>query len=164
VVWLHENGTQSCVAPGLHRPAPSQAYAPTTASPLQLPGWHWVPAGYFRQFPEPSQVPSSWHVETSAVVQVLAMRGGEPFAIPTHFPIEAVAVQVWQPDVQAVSQHTPSTQKLLVHWAFAQQTCPFAFFGPLVSQTTWSTPPPSPVPPSLPTASPTGASGAAPSL
>jgi hypothetical protein len=40
----HEYGAQIVVGPGLQRPSPSQASAPTTAAPSHLPAWQIVPA------------------------------------------------------------------------------------------------------------------------
>lgn len=53
-----------------------------------------------------------------------------------HTLVKSVQVpveQLWQsfgsPPPQALLQHVPSTQKLLVHWLSALQLPPLAFFG-----------------------------------
>src|SRR5204863_6046489 len=56
------NGAQIVEGPARQRPSPSHTLRSLTASPLQLPGLHTVPAGNFRQCPCPSHVPSRPHV------------------------------------------------------------------------------------------------------
>src|SRR6185369_11649749 len=106
VVVSHENGTQMTVEPGLHLPAPSHAYEPTTASPSHVPGLHIVVIGYFWQAPSPSHRPLVPQVETGILVQVAGSRGGSPAARTTHVPSAAGEPQVLQPSVQALLQQT----------------------------------------------------------
>ncbi len=113
VVGLHENGTQMSVAPGLQRPAPSHANEPTTASPSQLPLLQSVPTTCLRQLPAPSHLPSRPQVLAAVAAQVVALRGLPPAAMPTHDPAFPGAEHVLHPSVQAVLQHTPSTQNPL---------------------------------------------------
>ena len=115
MVGLQEDGTQMTVAPGLQRPAPSHANKPTTASPSQLPLLHIVPATCLRQPPAPSHLPSRPQVlRGGGDTRAVALRG-----LPPGRDADADArrflgaVQVLQPSVQAVLQHTPSTQKPL---------------------------------------------------
>src|SRR5690242_4690117 len=117
VAGSHVNGTQMTVEPGLHLPAPSHAYEPTTASPSHVPGLHIVVTGYFWQPPSPSHRPFVPQVDSDILVQADESRGGSPAERGTHVPSAAVDPQVLQPSVQAVLQQTPSTQWLLPHWA-----------------------------------------------
>src|SRR6185312_11863847 len=149
------------VTPGLHCPVPSQANAPTTASPLQVPFMQVLPM-YFRQPPAPSQKPSRPQVMGESTGQVEAVRGAAPADRMTQVPGEAGAEQVAQPPEQAVAQQTPSTQWPLSHSASQPQLLPVSILGPLAPQadTTWSRPPstwgdPPPAPP-CPAAPPSG--------
>src|SRR4051812_1834562 len=104
------------VGPGLQCPAPSHAYEPTTASPSQLPDLHIVLAGYLRQPPVPSHVPSSPHVDAGDITHVFEFnRGSSPDERFTQVPTEPGALQVLQPSLQAMSQQTPSVQAPLAH-------------------------------------------------
>jgi hypothetical protein len=91
---LQVYGTQSIsVMPGLHWPVPSQAKAPTTASPLQVPFWQVFPR-YFRQPPAPSQKPSRPQVSGESTTQVDPVRGAAPAGRITQVPGDSVAEQV----------------------------------------------------------------------
>ena len=46
-----------------------------------------------------------------------------------HVPIDPATLHAWHWFLQSLLQHTPSTQKLLVHSLLAPQATPFAFFG-----------------------------------
>jgi len=128
VAALHENGTQMCVEPGLHCPLPSQACAPTTASPSHTPGLHIVLTGYLRQPPAPSHFPSKPQVVGNVVTQVVESRGVAPTARFAHVPAGALGdAQLLQPPVHASVQQTPSTQKPLAHSALQVHGIPGAF-------------------------------------
>ena len=116
------------MGPGLQRPAPSHANAPTTASPEQVPFLQMVPATKRRQAPAPSQVPSKPHVEGSADAHAVASRGLAPAMANVHVPGEPGAAHVLHDSAHAVPQHTPSTQKLLEHSEAHPQAWPVAFF------------------------------------
>src|SRR5436190_6696086 len=131
------------VDPSLQCPAPSQAYSPTTASPSHVPGLHIVLAGYLRQAPLPSQVPSSPHVDAAVFAQVVESRGASPDERITQVPTLPVALHVLQPSVQAALQHTPSAQKPLAHSALQPQASLFAFV-PATHGLTSAASPPSP--------------------
>src|SRR3954462_10636152 len=115
------------VGPGLQCPAPSHAYEPTTASPSQLPDLHIVLAGYLRQPPVPSHVPSSPHVDAGDIAHVFEPdRGASPDDRLTQVPVSPGALQVLQPSLQATSQQTPSAQAPLAHCLSQLQAAAFA--------------------------------------
>jgi hypothetical protein len=124
---LQPNGAQIMAGAGRQRPAPSQTWAPTMAAPSHVPPPHRVPASYFRQAPAPSQVPSSPHVLGFVAAQVLSSRGCVPAEANVQVPMAVGAEQVLHVSVQAVLQHTPSTQKLLAHSAEHPQSRPSSF-------------------------------------
>lgn len=65
------------------------------------------------------------------VAQVVVLRGFPPAAMLEHVPALPVSVQLWQPPVQALLQHTPSgEQKLLVQSVFALHASPFDCLSP----------------------------------
>jgi hypothetical protein len=88
------------------------------------------PGAYLRQAPAPLQVPSSPHVETSALGHTLAARGAAPFATNEHVPGAAVVLHALHVSAQAVLQQTPSTQNPLVQSPPHPHASPFAFFIP----------------------------------
>jgi hypothetical protein len=124
------NGAHTVEGPGLHRPLGSHAYTPEMVAPSHAPGLHTDPGAYFRQAPAPLQVPSSPHVETSALGQTLAVRGGVPFGTNEQVPGDAVVLHALHVSAQAVLQQTPSTQNPLAQSPPHPQACPFAFFMP----------------------------------
>ena len=65
-------GAQIVCGPVWQLPMPSQTWAPVTAAPAHVPGLHTMPAGYWRQLPLPSQVPSRPQVATSDFGHVAA--------------------------------------------------------------------------------------------
>jgi hypothetical protein len=91
---------------------------------------HTVPGAYFRHAPAPLHVPSIPHVETSALGQTLAARGGEPFGANEQVPGAAAVLHALHVSVQAVLQQSPSTQNPLAQSPPHPQACPFAFFIP----------------------------------
>jgi hypothetical protein len=80
-----------------------------------------------RHAPAPSQVPSSPHVVGSLAAQVRASRGFVPAGAKVHVPMAVGAAHVLHVSVQAPLQHTPSTQKLLVHSPSHPQAWPSSF-------------------------------------
>jgi hypothetical protein len=92
-------------------------------------GRHIAPAGCLRQPPLPSHVPSVPQVVVGCAAQV--PRGSAaPLAMKLQVPGSAPAEQGRQAPVQASVQQTPSTQKLLEHWAAFEQGWP----GPFLPQ------------------------------
>jgi hypothetical protein len=85
-----------------------------------------VPAGYFRQAPAPSHLPSVAHI--AAVVSLQTPCGSAPpAAIDVQVPSEPGTAQLRQAPVQVVSQQTPSAQCALTQSASAVQDWPFTF-------------------------------------
>jgi hypothetical protein len=54
--------------------------------------------------------------------------GSSWFRIGLHVPTVVARAQLWQGPLQATSQHTPSTQLLLVHSTPDAHAVPFVFF------------------------------------
>jgi hypothetical protein len=103
-------GAHDCGAPGTH--APSLQRAASVRRPTsQLASWQIVPAGYFRQWPSPSQAPSVSHALGPRSTQ--APRGFVPAAAGAQTPSPPGSAQVTQAVSQAVWQQTPSAQKPL---------------------------------------------------
>lgn len=105
-------GAQDMPAVSLRQvPSPLQM-RPTTSLPTQLEAPHAIPAGYSRQAPAPSQVPSRWQVDAPSSVQ--SSRGSEPAFAGPHAPSAPdsfrLAAHAWQEPLQGESQHTASTQ------------------------------------------------------
>jgi len=98
-----------------------------------------------------------------------AWRGGSPDETNVHVPGFAPA-HVLHDSVQAVLQHTPSTQKLLAHWPLQVHgalTEPFvstSAHAPSVVEVSAppSTCPPDPAPPSVGNVEPSGGTGLPP--
>lgn len=90
LVASHENGVQRMIGPDLQSPMPSQTLEPTIAAPWQVPEPHAVPITAVRQFPAPSQVPSSPQGSEDDTLQSDASRGELPFSRATQTPSEPV--------------------------------------------------------------------------
>ena len=88
------------------------------AEPLEhIAAAHGVPAGYFWQWPLPSQLPSSPHVEAAWLVH-WPMGAAVPAVMGKQVPVATLVsaiVHAWQVPVQAVLQQMPPTQKPLEH-------------------------------------------------
>jgi hypothetical protein len=125
-------GAQTVAGPGLQRPPESQTYTPEMDAPSHAPALHTDPVAYLRQAPAPLHVPSSPHVETSALGHTVADRGGAPFGTNEQVPGAAAVLHALQVSAQAVLQQRPSTQNPLVQSPPQPQACPFAFFIPPV--------------------------------
>jgi len=69
------NGAQTLAGPGRQRPSPSQTLVLVTAAPSHAPALQTIPAGYLRQWPWPSQLPSNPQVATGEAVHVPAGAG-----------------------------------------------------------------------------------------
>ena len=123
------NGAQTIWGPASQLPMPSQTSVPVTAAPWHVPGLQVVPAGYCRQLPCPSQVPSSPQVATFDLGHVAADDGGLPAGTNVQIPGAPGTLQALHVSVHAVSQQTPSTQKPLWQSPPQPQACPSAFFG-----------------------------------
>src|SRR5438128_2150665 len=90
---------------------------------LQLAGAHGVPAWYWRQPPDPSQVPSLPH--DSAFLSTHTEWGsGNPTAVFVHVPGDVGSAHERQAPLQASLQHTPSTQKPERHCGLALHMAP----------------------------------------
>jgi hypothetical protein len=85
------------------------------AAALQAPPPHTVPAGYLRQPPAPSQVPSVAQLEGGCGRHPPRV-SAPPAAIGLQRPGCVPAEQVRQAPSQASSQQTPSLQMPLAHW------------------------------------------------
>jgi hypothetical protein len=115
-------GAQECISASAGQ-TPSSHLAAMVAvfvTASHLAARQVVLASYFEHSPMPSHLPS--------VPQVLAAVTGHiasetPAATGAHLP-RVVPAQVMHSSVQALSQQTPSTQKLLSHWAFCSQVWP----------------------------------------
>src|SRR5262245_42245166 len=87
-----------------------------------------VPILYFWQPPLPSHLPLVWH--EAAVMSLQTPRGSLlPATIGVHLPSAEDSAQLRHAPVQAVSQHTPSTQWVERHSEFAEHARPGSF-GP----------------------------------
>jgi len=75
-------------------------------------------------------MPSCPHVDTSALAQTLAARGGEPFGTNEQVPGAAAVLHALHVSVQAALQQSPSTQNPLAQSPPHPHACPFAFFIP----------------------------------
>jgi hypothetical protein len=122
-------GAQMVCGPAWQRPAPSQTSSPVTAAPSQVPGWHTIPAGYCRQLPCPSQVPSSPQVATSDLGHVAVEGGALPAGTKLQTPGAPGLLHALHVSAQAVSQQTPSTQKPLAQSPAHPQAWPLGLFG-----------------------------------
>jgi hypothetical protein len=104
-------------------PPPSQTAANVSVPPVQDSGVQTVLAGYLRQAPAPSQVPSCPHDGAPSSAQ--PPRGSVPGAAGTHTPACSGVAHDMQAPAHAVSQHRPSAQKPLSQSAGAAQGAPF---------------------------------------
>src|SRR4051812_8973929 len=102
-------------------PVPVQAPADSIVLPEQTPGRQRTPAGYMRQPPLPSQVPSKLQVSASPLAQVMS---SWPAGVGLHMPSLPGTAQLWQTPPHAVLQQTPSTQLRLLHSSAATQAAP----------------------------------------
>lgn len=113
--------------PGEQVPAPSHELVVSSAE-LQLAVPQDVPAAYLRHAPEPLQKPSL--PQLAAPASVHSESGSVPPAIVPQVPLAPppflAVVQAWHEPEQALSQYTPSAQKLLVHCPVAVHVDPFA--------------------------------------
>jgi hypothetical protein len=131
------NGAHDCIALAGQLPSPSQNAASESAlAPAgQAAARHTVLVPHFRQAPAPLQLPS--------LPQLLSAEGAQPpwgspppegtlLQVPSD-PGTAQLLQVWP---QAVPQHTPSTQKPVVHSGPSLQLLPVGLVPqrPLASQ------------------------------
>jgi len=69
VAVLQVKGVQSVRPLSRQTPLPSQVRGFTRSLPLQAAAAHWVPAGWKRQLPAPSQVPSWPQLEAGVAMQ-----------------------------------------------------------------------------------------------
>ena len=67
-------------------PFPSQVEAACSVAVEQVAAPQTLPAGWRRQAPAPSQVPSVWHVEASSARQGAAGSGSCPAGTKVHVP------------------------------------------------------------------------------
>src|SRR5262249_33117662 len=108
----------------------SQILLPVTAAPSQRPPAQGVPAGYSRQAPCPSHMPSVPHDVASDLGHWAESRGSVPSGTNEQLPGPCGR----SPALQALSQRTPqqrpSTQNALTHWRSSPQREPLARFTP----------------------------------
>ena len=122
-VALHWNGAQMVVAPGMQPPLPSQVETALRTAMAQVAGAHSVPAGWKRQPPSPSQVPSLPQLDDFSSTQTL--RGsGCPSPVFVHMPGAVGMAHERQAPLQASLQQTPSTQKPERHMVPVVQLAP----------------------------------------
>jgi len=114
VVPLHANGLHMRVTPPtLQLPFPSHILAAVSIGGLVLghdDARHCVPAGYFRQAPLPSHLPSLPQVAAPSTWH-LRLGSPAPAATDVQVPRVAVSVQDTHAPSQAVSQHTFSVEQ-----------------------------------------------------
>jgi len=128
---VHTVGEQLCIPPEAHTPLPSHWLALVRTLPTHTGGAQIVPLGYRAQAPAPLQEPvvpqlvEGWAAH-SASGSVPAAMGPHVPSVPAPF---LAALHAWQSPVQALEQHTPSTQRALAHWSAAVQVAPTAPVG-----------------------------------
>jgi hypothetical protein len=111
-------------------PKPSQ-WCPVSVDPEQVAAPHDVLALNSLQAPWPSQLPSFWQLVEASLEQSLS-GSVSTFTLPqTPSAPEPflVALHAWQGALQAVSQHTPSTQWAFLHWLLFEQVAPSFWSG-----------------------------------
>jgi len=123
------NGAHTVEGPGRQRPSPSHTLMSTTAALSQRPDLHVVPAGCLRQPPLPSHVPSAPQVVVAVAAQAPSC-GSTPLGTNVQLPTEPGTSHALQVSLQAVAQHTPSTQWPPAQSAAHPHAAPFAFFPP----------------------------------
>lgn len=106
-----------------HAPPPSHRAAKVSVPATHDPGRHTVLAGYLRQAPAPSHVPS--RPQDAEPSSAHSPRGSVPGAAGTQVPARSGMAQDMQVPEQALSQQSPSTQNPLSHWAAAVHGAPF---------------------------------------
>jgi hypothetical protein len=118
---LQRKGVQSVAPLSRQVPLPSQVRALIRSLPLQEAAAHWVPAGWKRQLPAPSQVPSWPQVDGAP-----AMQDGEeaPAGSWWHRPRKPETLQLRQVPQLSASQQTPSVHWPLPHWPSPVQAKP----------------------------------------
>lgn len=98
----------------VHMPLPSQVDGGVATLPAQAPAAHTVPAGYLRQAPLPSHLPSVLQVVAAATAHI--MRGSAlPAGIAVQVPGEAATLHARHDPQALAAQQTPSTQLPLAH-------------------------------------------------
>jgi len=103
---------------------PSQVSGRMKVRPLQEPGLHTVPAGYLRQLPAPSHLPSVPQPEAGCSGQVLV---GSTTPAPTAWqtPRNPGTLHARQLPHGPLSQQTPSVQWPVSHWASPAHAAPW---------------------------------------
>jgi hypothetical protein len=111
-------------------PSPLQT-CPVTVLPVQVVEPQETPLAYRRQAPAPLHAPSCPQLVAPSSSQVAS--GSMPSRTTPHWPSAPetlfAARHVMQVPVQAVLQHTPSTQLPLLHSFSPAQATPFVFLG-----------------------------------
>ena len=126
---LQANGAQGTAGPATQLPAPSQDDPAVMLLPEQTPSPQRTPAGYLRQAPRPSQVPSKPQLSGGchAAAGVVAALGG----VSSRCPRCRRRCRHGRGALQELAQQTPSTQKSLRHWLLAVQMAPLGRSVPL---------------------------------
>jgi|SRR5665213_881046 len=123
--------------PEVQVPWPSQTRTLLTAAPSQVPVPQLTPGTRLRQAPLPSQVPSRPQLDGPDTGQALDTRGAEPAGTKAQMPGELGALQDLQVPVQALLQHTSSTQKPLAQSPAQPHAIPLALcMSPVLLQAT----------------------------
>jgi hypothetical protein len=136
------------VVPAWQTPLPSHTRADDSVDPVQPPGTHSVAAGYLRQAPLPSHMPSRLQLEAPSSGHSLS--GSMPAGTAEQRPSEPGSLQVEQASLQAVSQQNPSTHDPVWHCVPVAQLLPRVRNGggPASGVSVVDPPaPPSPLPP-----------------
>ena len=138
---LQANGAQGTAGPATQLPAPSQDDPAVMLGPEQTPWPQRTPAGYLRQAPRPSQVPSEPQLSGGCTPQPSSSL---PSGVFEQVPSLPAMLHARHRPLHELTQQTPSTQKLLRHWLSAVQMAPLGRSVPL---TMGPSAPPSPLPP-----------------
>ena len=123
----HLYAPHDVAAPALHTPAPLHMDAAVAVAPVHAAATQTVLAPQLRHAPPPSQTPSLPHVDCAVAEHM--PRGLVPLPAGVHVPMLPTCAQVLQAPVQAVLQHTPSTQLPLAHTLPVVHAVPFVSFG-----------------------------------
>ena len=127
---LHANGAHASDVDAAQEPVASQVASGVNTPALQRSGAQTVPTRKRRQPLAPSHLPSVPQVDGSCAAHCL--RGSSPPAgTGVQTPDDDGRLQLLQVPSQALSQHTPSTQKLLRHSLAAPQMSPIGFLPQL---------------------------------
>lgn len=108
----------------MHWPEALQVDGPVYTSAVQVSAAQTVvPAGYLRQPPAPSHLPSVPQVE-APISRHIVRGSAAPATDIVHLPTEPASAQLRHAPVHAVLQQTPSTQCWFKQSPSMEQACP----------------------------------------